>query len=43
MADYEEFKDADGNYIMCPICGSKEHTDGRCEQGTKYDKYEQYA
>lgn len=29
----EEFRDNKGNYIMCPICGSKEHTDGRCEAG----------
>ena len=29
---YKEFKDKDGNYIMCPICGSDDHTDGRCEQ-----------
>lgn len=32
---YKEFKDKNGNYISCPICGSSEHTDGRCESGTQ--------
>ena len=29
---YKEYKDEKGNFIMCPICQSKTHFSGECEQ-----------